>query len=59
MQSEIREWLKTVPLARIEKKYRIRRQVLRSARDGKPVQRRIRKKLQALYRNHVVQGMAL
>jgi len=59
VQSEIREWLKTVPLARIEKKYGIRRQVLRAARDGQPVQRRIRKKLQALYRNHVVQGMAL
>jgi hypothetical protein len=56
VQSEIREWLKTVPLASIEKKYGIRRQVLRAARDGKPVQRRIRKKLQALYRNHVVQG---
>jgi hypothetical protein len=57
--SEIREWLKTVRLASIEKIFRLRRQVLRAARDGKPVQQRIRKKLSVLYKLSVLRGVQL
>jgi hypothetical protein len=57
--TEIREWLNTISLSKIERQHRMRRQVLRAARDGKPVQRRIRKKLRALYQHHVVQGVPL
>ena len=57
--TEIREWLNKVPLSQIERQHGVRRQVLRAARDGKPIQRRIRKKLRALYRHHAVQGVAL
>ena len=59
LETDLREWLKIVPLARIEKKHRLNRQVLRAGRDGKPVQSRIRKKLRNLYRSYVVQGVAL
>jgi hypothetical protein len=57
--AEIREWLKTVSLSKIEKQYGISRQVLRAARDGRPVQRGIRKKLKRLYQYHVIQGVEL
>lgn len=57
--TEIREWLKITSLSKIERKHGMRRQALRAARDGKPVQHRIRKKLTALYQHHAVQGVVL
>jgi hypothetical protein len=50
LPTEVREWLKTLPLKRVGTALHIDRNSLRNARDGKPLGRTTRNKLLLLYR---------
>jgi hypothetical protein len=50
LPTEVREWLKTLPLKRVGRELHIDRNILRRGRDGKPVARATQNELLLLFR---------